>query len=152
MLIPDPLKKSTLFIFSTALVGGFLAGWGGYRGMLAATNQEPVVKGSYILKADITGTMVLKRDAIQEIDKLIDEGTNLPDNPGTMVSWLQQVIVFIHYLALPKDVIVAGEKISYIEKSILWAQSDPVVKVQVSKTLGALKGFRDAEVARISQP
>ncbi len=151
MIIPEALKNSALLQFLIALVIGFGAGYGTYREMLVVSNQVPVAKVSYVLKADITGPMVVRRDAIRDIDKLIDEGGNLPNDQGAMTSWLQQVAIFIHYLGLPAEVSVDGERISHIEKSIRYAQQDPILRVQVRKTLGALKGFRDAEEAR-SQP
>jgi hypothetical protein len=47
--IEDNLALSLL----AALVVGFSTGWGSYKAVLAAANEEPVIKGTYVLKSDV---------------------------------------------------------------------------------------------------
>ena len=83
-----------------------------------------------------------------QITNLIDKGGELKNDKGDMEAWLQQAKQFVHYLDLPPDWVTDGRNISSLEKGIDWALEDPSLEIQIKKTLGALRGFRDAQQAR----
>ena len=64
MGIQDKLKDNIVWWSLILLVLGFTSGIGAYKGMLEITNQETVVKGTYILNENIEST------DINELSKL----------------------------------------------------------------------------------
>src|ERR1700683_1464331 len=150
MELPQNIKQNTI-LYLGVLVTGFIAGVSAQEAVLKWANLETVTKGSFVLKKDLTGTMVQRKDAIRDINNLIEQGAALKSDKGAMVTWLLQVSTFIHYLQLPPEVSVEGEKVSHLEQAALFAQTDPDLDVQVKKTLGILQGFRDAEQVRVSE-
>jgi hypothetical protein len=49
----DIIEKHPVIVFCAAVVAAFAAGWGSYKAVLEATNQETVIKGSYVLKEEL---------------------------------------------------------------------------------------------------
>jgi len=133
-----------VFIVSTAAVAAFGVGFTTSNAILSLTNQETVTKGSYILKRDLTGT-ILRKEAIQTIDALIETGAKLGNNEEETTVWLLQVLTFIQYINLEKNSVdEQGQKISAAEANIRYALKHPSIRVQAQKTLGVLKGLRSA--------
>jgi len=130
-------------VFLGALVLGFTAGIGVFKGALEITDREIVPKNSYVFKRDLTGT-ILRNEAVQRIDNLIENGAKLSNEEDTTV-WLLQVLTFVQYINLEKNASdEQGQKISAAEANIRYALKDPKIKVQGQKTLGVLKGLRSA--------
>jgi hypothetical protein len=136
-----------VILFLAAVFGG---GFGAYRALLEATNQETVIKGSYVLKSDLVGT-ILKNEAVSEIDHLIEIGQSLGNDDAKTRIWLMQVLAFIQGLDLPRDWEWQGLKVSAIEGDIRYALEDPSIPIQAQKTLGVLKGFRAALQSRVTK-
>jgi hypothetical protein len=138
-------------VFLSALAIGFTAGIATFKGALELTDRETVPKGSYVLKRDLTGT-ILRNEAVQRIDNLIDIGGKLSNDEETTV-WLLQVLTFVQYINLEKNTSdEQGQKISAVEANIRYALKDPKIKVQAQKTLGVLKGLRSALAAQKDVP
>jgi hypothetical protein len=149
--IKERLEEQLMWVVLVIIVISFGAGIGAYRGLLEITNQETVIKGSYLLKSELSGN-VLKNEAVREIDHMIDSGQSLGNEEAKMRIWLMQVLAFIHGMELEKDSEWQGQKMSAIESDIRYALTDPSIEVQSQKTLGILKGFRAALQTRISTP
>jgi hypothetical protein len=149
--LEDRIKEHLPIFFLTILVMGFGAGIGAYRGLLEITNQETVIKGSYIPRSELAGT-ILKNEAVREIDYLIDIGQSLGNDEAKTRVWLMQVLAFIHGIQLEKDSEWQGQPMSAIEVDIRYALEDPLIEIQAQKTLGILKGFRAALQTRVSIP
>jgi hypothetical protein len=149
-------KYSPLFVL-ILIASAFSAGVGTYRLGLEITNQETVIKGSCIPKADLVGP-ILKTEAVREIDHLIDTGQSLGKDEAQTRVWLMQVLAFIHTLNLEKDyewlenAHAPVQKVPAVEADVRYALSDPSVEIQAQKTLGVLKGFRAGLEAQASYP
>lgn len=148
--IEDSIKQNLVYWFLAALVTGFVAGTTSYMGLLGITNQETVIKGSYIRKTELAGP-ILKNEAVILLDQMIKDGQSFK-NKDEMVVWLMEVLTFIQYMGLEKDFDWHGKKMSTIEANIRYAFETPDVQIQVQKTLGILKGFRAGISTRISYP
>jgi hypothetical protein len=133
--------------YLSTVVAAFAAGYFAYQSQLKAFHLDVVPSGTYALKKDITGTAT-RMGVLLQITNLIDKGGELKNDKGDMEAWLQQAKQFVHYLDLPPDSVADGRNISSLEKGIDWALEDPRLEIQVKKTLGALRGFRDAQQAR----
>lgn len=137
------LYKQPVVAFFGALVVGFTAGIEAYRYFLNITNQETVIKNTWVLKSEVTGTL-LRNEAVREIDHLIENGEKLNKDEET-AKWLLQTLTFVQYINLDKNIVdEKGQKMSAVEANIRYAQTFQSIKVQVQKTLGVLKGFRSA--------
>lgn len=147
----EQVERHVLWIVLTALVTGFGAGIGTYRGLLEITNQETVIKDSYILKSELAGT-ILRNEAVREIDHLIDTGQSLGNDDAQARIWLMQVLAFIHGMQLEKDSEWQEQPMPAVEVDIRNALTDPLIEIQTQKTLGILKGFRAALQTRVSNP
>lgn len=141
--IKEILERNIVYVILMISIASFSAGVGAYKMLLEITNQETVIKGSYILKSELAGT-ILKNEAVREIDFLIDTGQSVVDDEGKTRVWLMQVLAFIHGLNLEKDYEWDGMPMSAIEADIRYAFLDESIEIQAQKTLGILKGFRAA--------
>lgn len=60
------LQKNEFWIGATLVVGGFIAGFGAYMGMLAATNTDKVAQGTYILRTDLAKDFIARADLAED--------------------------------------------------------------------------------------
>ena len=152
--LKNVIEKSPALSLVSALVTGILfgvgAGYGSYRAFLEATNQQPVIRGSYILKSELANGL-LRTEAVREIEHLIETGNELGSDTGKITVWLLQVLAFIHGIDLEQDSAWQGQRMSAVEADIRWALQDPSVTTQAQKTLGILKGFRQALLTRVAR-
>jgi len=146
--INQKLSNSIVWAILGFLVLGFCSGVLAYRWLLDITNQETVVKGSYILKRDLAGTVV-EQEAVKEIKHLIELAQNMGDDTAKATTWLLRVRAFIHGVQFERDATYEGQTMSTYEMDIRWAQTDISVHVQVQKTLGILQGLAAALQTRI---
>jgi hypothetical protein len=135
----------------SAIVIGFMAGVGAYRGGLEMTNQETVVKGTWIPLSQARPT-IIRSTAAQEIELLIKEYESVSSDSGKTRTWLAQVLSFVQGIDLDKDSEWEGKRVSSIEANIRYAWTDPSIEGQGQRTLGVLKGFQAALRARSASP
>lgn len=154
--MPDLIKNDPVFWFLAAIVTGFIAGFGAYRAIIAVGAHELVRKGSYILKSDIVGKL-LRSEALQQLDHLVELGEKLD---GTKQSdaenFMTRVHTFVHYLDLPKEIEIGGDKFSFAEKQIDYIIRDIPNSGQpprpnpekIFRIGGVLKGLRSSLVSK----
>jgi hypothetical protein len=146
----EAAKRNAVLIISAALLSGFGAGIGSYRGLLEITNQETVIKNSCIPKDKLIGP-ILKDEAVSKIESMIETGQSVGNDEAKARVWLMEVLAFIHGLSLDKDYMWQGQRMSAIEADIRFALTDQSLEAQAEKTLGILKGFRAALQTRVSK-
>jgi len=102
MGIKQKLEDHIVFWTLAMLVVGFVSGVGAYEGLLRITNQEPVVRDSYINKSDLVGN-ILRSEVIGEIERLIEVGTDAHGNPDQNKAGvsLTRTRSFLHGLDFP---------------------------------------------------
>lgn len=144
------IETNLVIFFLATLAAGFLAGWNAYTAVLTATNQVTVIKDTFTLNKDLAGR-ILRSEAVQEIDYLIEAGKSIGNDSQKRV-WLSQVLSFVHGIELEKDFEWHSLKVSATEADIRYAFEDPSLDVQVQKTLGVLKGLRGAMQTRVAIP
>lgn len=107
MKVKQALEQHPVIVFLAALVTGFIAGIGSYSGMLKMTNQDTVIKGTYILKSELVGRQ-LKTDSVRELEHLIEIGKNIVScdvvNKNKYRAYVSRVSAFVACLDLPKEV------------------------------------------------
>ena len=149
--IKDMVMEIGLVWFVTAMLAAFGVGFGAFRAIVEIANQEIVPKNCCISKDKIVGN-ILKTEAIQEIEHLIEIGQSVKDNEPETRTWLMRVLAFIHGLNLEKDSDWSGHPMSAVEADIRYALLDPSLEVQRQETLGILEGFKSAFQTRVSNP
>lgn len=148
--LKDLIEHNLVISVLALLLAGFIAGIAVYNGILQISNQETVVKNSYVLKRDLAGT-VLRNEAVREIEHLIEQGQNIKDDHDKTRIWLLRTLIFIHQIHLEKDATWKGQIMSTVEADIRWAITDPSVDAQAQKTIGILEGLRSALLTRVSE-
>lgn len=138
----------------TLLLLAYSGGLATYKGILEIAKLDTVREDSYILKKDIPGNTILLKQAISEIDHLIENGGLLGNDASKINEWLQEVLTFVQELPLEKDFTWQespwqGQTMSRAEANIRWALQDTSLVVQGQKTRGVLKGLKAALSARV---
>ena len=154
--MPELIKDDPVLWFLAAITTGFVAGFSSYRAILAVGAHEIVKKGSYLLKSDVVGKL-LRAEALQQLDHLIELGENLD---GTKIAdaeaYMQRVQTFVHYLDLPVESDGIAGKTSFAEKQIDFTIRDipnigqvprPTPE-KVFRIVGVLKGLRASLVSK----
>ena len=135
------IRNHPVIVFLGALASGFIFGTACYEGLLQITNQETVIKNTYILKKDIVHN-ILKKEAIREIDHLIQNGRKLKDK-SEMNIWLMRVLTFTQVLGLEKDRTYKEQKMSAVEANVRWVfDRNPSIETQSQQVLGILEGLK----------
>jgi hypothetical protein len=152
----DIIKDDPLWWILGALVTGFVAGWGAYAAILAVGAFEVVRKGSWVAKSDIVGNL-LRVETLAELDKLIEIGTSMDTNKaGEVEVFMNRVHTFIHYLDIPKEYELAGDKFSFAERQVDYTIRDipnlggakRPLPDKMARILGVLKGLRSSLLSK----
>lgn len=155
--MPDLIKNDPVLWFLAAIVTGFISGFGTYRAFIAVGAHELVQKGSYILKSDVVGKL-LRSEAIQQLESLIELGEKLDATKQSDAdNFMTRVHTFVHYLDLPKDIDIVGEKSSFAEKQIDYIIRDipntgkpPRTNPEkIFRITGVLKGLRSSLASKV---
>lgn len=137
-----PLKV----VFATA-IGSFLAGISAYQFVIDTAKLDVVQENTYVLKEDFEGVL-LRKEAIAELSRLIEVGELLDPGEPRSISWLVESLTFIHHLGLDRDSDWEGRRVSSEEAMLRWAQLQTDRGEQVGITLGVLRGLRSAFSSR----
>ena len=157
MTIKERVENNPALWAAALLIVGFGAGIGAYRGLLEITNQETVIKGSYVPKSEVVGT-VLRSEVIKELDHLIKWGSKFAESnePKEANIFLSQSRAFLVGLNLPKDTEFLNDKMSSVVfdhqmimmRHRLYGHEKITLSQQVSRITGLLQGLRSSYSAR----
>lgn len=130
---------------------GFTSGIGVYQGILEITQLDVVRRGTYVYKSDVVGNL-LRKEALTEIKHLAELGEKIDFNaqPGQGEAYMLKVHTFVHYLDLPKEIEIAGDKYSFAEKQVdhiirdipNTGQAAAPLDQKIMRIVGVLKGIQ----------
>ncbi len=156
--IKETLEKNLVIFFLSAIFMGYAAGFGSYQAILEVAKLDTVQRDAYVLKSNIVGSLI-KNEALQQIEHLIEIGENIASSKkkNEAENYMLRAHTFAHYLDLPIEYEIAGNKFSFAEQTIDYIIRDipdtgqPAHQLpdKIERIVGVLKGLKGSFSSRI---
>ena len=152
------IERNIAFWTAMMLIIGFSSGIGAYIALLEITNQETVIKDSYVKKSELVGG-VLRTEVIRELEHLIEigESIDIKKDPEKAGKFFARTRAFLVGLDLPKSAEYPdGDFMSepVLDHKMIMMQNhwygheDITMSEQVARILGLLQGLKSSYSAR----
>ena len=160
MSIKDKIENHIVVWTFVVLVSGFSSGIATYEGLLYITNQETIVRDTYVRKSDLVG-QIHRSTVITELDHLMEIGENANNStdPSAAGVFLTRTRSFLQGLDLPKDVSFQQSEMSWplrdlqmiMTQNPWFGHQEIDLPEQVARTIGLLEGMKSAYSARAGE-
>ena len=147
----EKVEQHPVIVALASLFIGFSAGIGTYKSIQSIANLDVVQQGTYIKKSNVVGNL-LRKEALGQIEHLIEIGGKIDfdENTAEGEDYILRVHTFVHYLNLPQEIEIGGEKYSFAEQRIDHIIRDipntggppAPLDQKVSRIVGVLKGLK----------
>lgn len=157
MGIKKILEENVVIWTLTMLATGFIAGIAAYEAILRITNQETIIRGTYVKKSNLVGH-ILRTEIVRELDHLIEAGTQARTSEDVIQAgvFLTRTRSFLIGLDLPKDANYQGvlmprpvyDHQMIMMKNSWYGHEGITLSEQVARTLGLIQGLKSSYRAR----